>query len=80
MKTLHSIRRFLTYIFLFALTVQCGQAQQDTWAEDFNNQPVSGRPSLEVNYTDASRTAFQVLAEEYNVTGQLEDFFQLGTQ
>ncbi len=72
MKTLHSVRRFLIYIFLIALTVQCGQVPEDTWAKDFKNQPVSGRPSLEVNYTDASRTAFQVLAEEYSVTGQLE--------
>ncbi len=72
MTTLHFIQRQLTYIFLIALTVQCVRAPKDQWADDFKNQPVSVRPALEVNYTDASRTAFQVLAEEYKVTGQLE--------
>jgi len=72
MNTPRSIRHFLTCILLIALTVQCAQIPEDPWAEDFKNQPVSARPALEVNYTDASRTAFQVIAEEYKVTGQLE--------
>lgn len=55
-----------------ALLNQCGSVSSDQWTEDFSHQPVSARPGLEVNYTDASRTAFQVLAQDYLVTGQLE--------
>jgi len=43
----------------------------DQWQADFEFQPVSSRPPLEVNYTDASRTAFQILAHSYQLTGQL---------
>jgi hypothetical protein len=43
----------------------------DQWQEDFKYQAVSRRPSLEVNYADASRTAFQILAQAYQLTGQL---------
>lgn len=42
------------------------------WLKDFSAQPVGPRPSLEVNYADASRTAFQVLAQQYRLTGELE--------
>ena len=41
------------------------------WQEDFRYQPVAARPQLEVAYTDSSRTAFEILAEEYNLVGQL---------
>ena len=37
------------------------------WQEDFR----AARPQLEVAYTDSSRTAFEILAEEYNLVGQL---------
>lgn len=43
----------------------------DPWQEDFKSQPVSQRPVLEVNYTDASRRAFQIAAQSYQLTGQL---------
>ena len=41
------------------------------WQEDFRYQPVAARPQLEVAYTDSSRTAFEILAEEYHLIGQL---------
>ena len=41
------------------------------WQEDFRYQPVAARPQLEVVYTDSSRTAFEILAEEYHLIGQL---------
>ncbi len=65
------IIRYVVLILMTAVLIQCQQAPGDQWAEDFKYQPVSGRPALEVNYTDASRSAFQVLAEDYKVTGQL---------
>jgi hypothetical protein len=54
------------------LLVNCGQRTPDLWKNDFKNQQLSVRPALEVNYTDSSRTAFQILAEKYLATGQLK--------
>jgi hypothetical protein len=47
------------------------QASADQWQEDFKYQALCRRPSLEVNYADASRRAFQILAQSYQLTGQL---------
>jgi hypothetical protein len=41
------------------------------WANDFELQPLENRPELEVRYTDASREAFEILARQYHVIGQL---------
>jgi hypothetical protein len=50
----------------------CHTRKAGQWEEDLKFQPLSSRPSLEVNYTDSSRTAFRILAEDYRLTGQLE--------
>lgn len=61
------------FILIFGLVLAgCTAKNDDLWEEDFKFQPVATRPSLEVNYTDSSRTAFKILAEEYELTGQLE--------
>ena len=39
--------------------------------EDFANQPAAKRPQLEVRYTDGSRTAFDLVAARYHLTGEL---------
>ncbi len=65
-------RRNLFLIFMSVFMIQCHQNPEEQWVEDFKYQPVSSRPAMEVNYTDASRTTFQILAEEYHLTGQLE--------
>ena len=49
-----------------------GQQPDMQWLEDFSCQPIGRRPVLEVNYVNASRTAFQVLAQEYRLTGELQ--------
>ena len=59
-------------LMLGLLLVCCNTWKANQWEEDFKFQPVPSRPSLEVNYTDSSRTAFRILAEEYQLTGQLE--------
>lgn len=41
------------------------------WQEDFFYQSPANRPSLEVAYTDSSRTAFEIAAQDYRLTGQL---------
>ena len=42
--------------------------QQTLWQEDFRHQPIVIRPELEVNYSDAFRTAYQILAQQYRLT------------
>ena len=64
--------KFSTLIIFITIFVSCESGKRDQWQEDFRYQTVSARPALEVNYTDSSRTAFQILAGEYEVTGQLE--------
>jgi len=49
-----------------------GQQSDKQWLEDFGHQPIGHRPALEVDYVDASRTAFRVLAQEYQLTGELQ--------
>ena len=48
-----------------------GSLSENQWQEDFKYQALPRRPALEVNYTDASRAAFQILAQTYQLTGQL---------
>ncbi len=40
-------------------------------ASEFALQSAGQRPALEVRYTDGARTAFEVIAEDYHVIGQL---------
>jgi len=58
-------------VLVLALLLTNGQAAADQWQEDFRYQPISRRPALEVHYTNALRTAFEVRAQAYQVTGQL---------
>jgi hypothetical protein len=63
----------LSFLLMSGLfLVSCHARKTGQWEEDFKFQPVSSRPSLEVNYADSSRTAFRILAEDYRLTGQLE--------
>lgn len=41
------------------------------WHEDFRSQGPDHHPKLEVRYTDATRTAFEVVAEAYRLIGKL---------
>jgi len=66
----HSFRICITVVLMLVVWhINCQAA--DPWQEDFKYQPVLQRPALEVNYTDASRSAFQILAQSYQLTGQL---------
>ena len=64
--------KILTFITLVVTFYACSPPQKDQWTEDFKYQPVSMRPGLEVNFTDSSRTAFNVLAQDYRLLGQLQ--------
>jgi hypothetical protein len=67
------------YVILIALNLwlfACISEQNKTneincWQEDFFYQSLANRPSLEVAYTDSSRTAFEIAAQEYQLVGQL---------
>jgi hypothetical protein len=41
------------------------------WDAVFADQPIASRPGLEVRYTDGTRTAFEIIAEAYHLTGEL---------
>ncbi|MDR2776305.1 MAG: hypothetical protein LBC19_16525 [Tannerella sp.] len=45
--------------------------ENNCWQEDFFYQSSANRPSLEVAYTDSSRTAFEIAAQDYQLVGQL---------
>ena len=64
--------KIFTLVILVVSLYRCSPSQKNQWAEDFKYQPVSMRPGLEVNYTDSSRTAFNVLAHDYRLVGQLQ--------
>ena len=69
--------RLLMCVGLAGFTVlqfSCSSKQEKDvalWQEDFQYQPIAARPQLEVTYTDSSRTAFEIAAQEYNLVGQL---------
>ncbi|MFY0651797.1 MAG: hypothetical protein JXQ96_07170 [Cyclobacteriaceae bacterium] len=68
MKTQSKVIAIVLISLIFS---RCETKKESQWSEDFKYQPVSLRPKLEVNYTDSSRTAFNILAQEYQVVGQL---------
>jgi hypothetical protein len=45
--------------------------EKKAWQEDFFYQSPANRPSLEVAYTDSSRTAFEITVEDYHLIGLL---------
>ncbi len=53
---------------------QCSNQEPDAaqWQEDFHFQPIQNRPRMEVRYTDGSRQAFEILAQDYALTGALK--------
>ncbi|NIA13875.1 MAG: hypothetical protein GWP08_07330 [Nitrospiraceae bacterium] len=52
-------------------TALCLSAASPAWDADFAKQPSLTRPALEVCYTGPGREAFEVIAEDYHVVGQL---------
>lgn len=66
------MKETIVFLMLGLVLVSCETRTRDQWENDFKFQPVSARPALEVSYTDSSRTAFRILAEDYRLTGQLE--------
>ncbi len=62
------------FLVLTAVLVSCSSKQEKDmalWHDDFRYQPVASRPALEVAYTDSSRTAFEITAQDYHLIGQL---------
>jgi len=61
-----------TSIFIVSAAAACfSAAPAQSWAADFARQPINARPSLEVRYTDGSRTAFEIVAQTYHLIGSL---------
>jgi hypothetical protein len=44
---------------------------QENWKNDFKYQELNSRPGLEVRYVNGERDAFEIIAADYQLTGQL---------
>jgi len=74
------MKNFINYsvcIVCFICQVSCisdrnKETDANWWQEDFFYQSLANRPQLEVAYTDSSRTAFEIVAQDYHLTGQLQ--------
>lgn len=64
----HLFLPILTILLFFAFK----NSAAENWMTDFQYQTISQRPQLEVRYTDATRTAFEIVAAEYHLTGELQ--------
>ena len=70
------MRPLLPVCLLLATLAISGRSEED-WSRDFSLQRLEHRPRLEVRYTDASREAFDILAETYHFRGSLRSPHQL---
>jgi hypothetical protein len=74
------MKNFINYsvcIVCFICQVSCisdrnKENDANRWQEDFFYQSLANRPQLEIAYTDSSRTAFEIVAQDYHLTGQLQ--------
>ncbi len=57
--------------YLICGILMTGAAMDSPWSAGFAQQPLEVRPPLEVRYVDATRTAFEVMAETYHLVGAL---------
>lgn len=67
-----SLVKYAVTALVLLLITACKDRPRSQWLEDFKYQPISQRPALEVNFIDSTRTAFEILAQNYNLIGQLE--------
>ncbi len=58
-------------IYMVCSMLMAEAALDSPWSAGFAQQPVSERPQLEVRYVDATRTAFEIVAEHYHLEGAL---------
>ena len=67
------MRDLLLAAVLAVFTIPCwAQPVPDAWKTDIENQPLEKRPRLEARYPDATRTAFDIDAENYRLLFDLK--------
>ena len=53
------------------LAAKAGQCQDDrmlaVWRRDFGQQALAARPKIEARYADATRTGFEIIAQDYRI-------------
>ena len=57
--------------FLFLSLSAAFPLASAAYETDFAKQPVTARPSLEVRFTDGTRSAFEIDAAQYRFVGEL---------
>ena len=62
------LRTLILAVIACIITSRCGAAARSEWADDIKRQVLSQRPRLEARYTDATRTALIVEAQDYTMT------------
>ncbi|MCK0148087.1 hypothetical protein MWU78_20745 [Arenibacter sp. F26102] len=67
-----SIFKYIVTTLLLFFIVSCKDKPNSQWLEDFKYQPTTERPALEVSFIDSTRTAFEIMAQDYKLIGQLE--------
>ena len=63
------LEKFL--IFLIFITFSGIANSQADWKNDFKFQQLKNRPDLEVRYSNGDRDAFEIVAADYQLTGNL---------
>jgi len=58
-------------ICMFLLAMPRLASSQSDWRTDYKFQELKNRPALEVRYVDTNRDAFEIIAADYQLTGDL---------
>ena len=59
-------------VFAAILLLCCARSALAAWKNDFEHQPLSKRPKIEARYADATRTGFEIAAENYRIGFELK--------
>ncbi|MEI7421499.1 MAG: hypothetical protein WCK18_05370 [Prolixibacteraceae bacterium] len=62
---------FWTIMIMFMTTAPFLLKSQSDWKNDFKFQELNKRPNLEVRYQNGDRDAFEIVAADYHLTGDL---------
>lgn len=62
---------FFASIMLFMTSLPYMVSAQADWKNDFKYQELNKRPNLEVRYQNGDRDAFEIVAADYHLTGDL---------
>jgi len=62
----------ISILLFYSIPACYGSAIADSWTKDIIHQPLSRRPKIEARYTDATRTALDLDAQNYRLVIELK--------